>query len=147
MKLATCLAIRVKQRQVWLARSESGGSHTRVRNCWGPLAVGLLVGIGLACLGLPAGGCGRLPDTTISARNAHASRTTIAVVTAWVGYRLWRRPSRDLTVVAACLGAFTALTLIIAILRGSLSPFPQGFTVLVVAAVGGILPISRRDPL
>ncbi len=33
----------------------------------------------------------------------------LGAATAWLGYRLWRRPSRTVAVIAGCCGAFLVL--------------------------------------
>jgi hypothetical protein len=72
---------------------------------------------------------------------------TLAIVTAWLGYRILRRPTYTVAIIAACVGAFFALFLTMAILQGSLTPFPQGFVAIALAAVAGGLPLldSRRN--
>ncbi len=66
---------------------------------------------------------------------------TLGTVTAWLGYRLLRRPSRTIAIIAGCVAAFFVLIMVMAILQGSLTPFPQGFVVIALSAAGGILPL------
>ena len=53
-----------------------------------------------------------------------------ASTSGWIGYRLLRRFTRDVAVVAACTSAFLALFMVVAIVQGNLPPFPGGVIVL-----------------
>ncbi len=64
---------------------------------------------------------------------------------AWVGYRLLRRFTRDVAVVAACLAVFFVLFLVAGMLRGDAAGrLPVGIVGLALAAVGGYLPYRQR---
>jgi uncharacterized oligopeptide transporter (OPT) family protein len=69
----------------------------------------------------------------------------LLIVTAWLGYRLLRRPTRTVAIIAGCVGAFFAVFFIMAILQGSMTPFPQGFAAIALAAAAGVLPLQLRE--
>ena len=67
--------------------------------------------------------------------------TALMVATAWLGYRLLRRPSRDIGIVAACFGGFFVVFALIPVLNG-VSSLPLGIAAVILAALGGTLPLS-----
>ena len=70
-----------------------------------------------------------------------------AATSGWIGYRLLRRFTRDVAVVAACTSAFLALFMVVAIVQGNLPPFPGGVIVLGLAALAGVIPMRERRRL
>jgi hypothetical protein len=68
----------------------------------------------------------------------------LAPTSAWIGYRVLRSLSRDIAVVAACVAAFFALIVVVAVAQGNLSAFPTGVIALGLTAVAGIVPLRAR---
>ena len=66
----------------------------------------------------------------------------LLIVTGWLAYRLLRRPTRTIAIIGGCVAAFFALFLTMAILQGSLTPFPQGAGVIGLAVLAGVLPLQ-----
>ena len=62
----------------------------------------------------------------------------------WVGYRLLRRFTRDIAIVAACLAAFIALLLVVVIVQGNIEVFPIGIVALVLTGLSGFFPYRER---
>lgn len=68
----------------------------------------------------------------------------LAPACAWIGYRILRRFSRDVAVVAATIAAALALFVIVAIVQGNLQPFPGGVILLALTGLAGVIPLSER---
>ncbi len=68
----------------------------------------------------------------------------LSPASAWVGYRVLKRLSRDTAVVAACLASFLALFAVVSIVQGNLAPFPPATIVLALVAASGISPMRER---
>ena len=66
---------------------------------------------------------------------------------AWIGYRLLRRFSRDIAVIAACVSAFFALFILVGIVGGNLQPFPPGLIAITLVALAGVIPMRERARL
>ena len=71
----------------------------------------------------------------------------LGISSGWIGYRLWRRPSRMTAVVSACLG-FLLLLVVTAVLQGALGRPPWGILIpAMLAALASLLPLTSWDRL
>jgi hypothetical protein len=68
----------------------------------------------------------------------------LAPACVWIGYRILRRFTRDIAVVAATVSAALALFAIVGIVQGNLPPFPGGAIVLALIALAGVIPLRER---
>jgi hypothetical protein len=65
----------------------------------------------------------------------------------WLGYRILRRFSGSVAVVAATVAAFFALFIVVAIVQGNIQLFPGGVIALTLTALAGAIPLRERDRL
>ena len=73
--------------------------------------------------------------------------TASALASAWIGYRLLFRFTRDIAVVAATLAAIFVVFSVVSFVQGNLQPFPGGLIVLTLTALAGVLPWRERRRL
>jgi RsiW-degrading membrane proteinase PrsW (M82 family) len=72
----------------------------------------------------------------------------LGISSGWIGYRLWRRPSRVSVVVSICLGGFLLLLVVVAVLQGAVGSPPWGILIpAVLAALASLLPLTSWDRL
>jgi hypothetical protein len=65
-------------------------------------------------------------------------------VSGWLGYRILRKFSSTIAVVAATVAAFFALFILIGIVQGNLPAFPHAVLALALTGLAGVLPL--REP-
>jgi hypothetical protein len=70
---------------------------------------------------------------------------SLAAVSAWLAFRLWRRPSRTVAIIAACTGVAIVVIVIGSILQGSFDPFPMGVITIALFLAGGFLPLLSPE--
>jgi hypothetical protein len=66
---------------------------------------------------------------------------SFSAISAWLAYRLWRRPSRTIAIIAACAGTFLALLVITTIFEGGFGRFVAGVAIVGLILAGGLLPL------
>lgn len=71
----------------------------------------------------------------------------LALATGWTGARLWKRATRAVVVVSACLGAFFVVFAVTAVAQGSLKS-STGIGLTAVGAAAALLPLRnwKRHP-
>jgi hypothetical protein len=66
---------------------------------------------------------------------------SFAAISAWLAFRLWRRPSRTVAIIAACAGTFLALLVITTIFEGGFGRMVAGIAIVGLILAGGLLPL------
>ena len=67
----------------------------------------------------------------------------LGISAGWIGYRLWRNPSRVIAVMSACLGGFFLFLVVAAVLQGAVGNAPWGILIpAVLAALAALLPLT-----
>jgi hypothetical protein len=68
----------------------------------------------------------------------------LATGSAWLAYRLWRKPSRTIAIIAGTCGSFLVLLAVYGLLKNGLDFLAPALLLMVAAAFGGWLPYQRR---
>ena len=72
----------------------------------------------------------------------------LGISAGWIGYRLWRSPSRVTAVISACLGGFLLFLVVGAVLQGAVGSPPWGILVpAVLVALTALLPLKAWNRL
>jgi hypothetical protein len=73
---------------------------------------------------------------------------TLGISAGWIGYRLWRRPSRVAAVISACLAGFLLFLAVVAVLQGAVGRPPWGILIpVLLVAFAALLPLKSWDRL